>query len=71
MRRLDAQNRERIITKIEQYAINPASLARQVIMLTGRQYRRLRVGSYRVIFNIENDRTMIVLRVGHGREAYD
>ena len=71
MRRLDAQNRERIITKIEQYAINPASLARQVIMLTGRQYRRLRVGSYRVIFNIENGRTMIVLRVGHGREAYD
>ena len=31
MRRLAARDRERIIDKIEQYAENPASLARQVI----------------------------------------
>ena len=30
MRRLAARDRERIIAKIEQYAENPASLARQV-----------------------------------------
>ena len=68
---MDARDRELIIAKIEQYAAAPASLARQVIMLTGSQYRRLRVGNYRVIFNIEHDETMIVLRVRHRREAYD
>ncbi len=73
MRRLSAQDRERIIAKIEQYAEDPASLARQVITLTGGKYRRLRVGSHRVLFNIEHDKamTMVVLRVRHRRESYD
>ncbi len=73
MRRLPARERERIIAKIEQYAANPASLARQVVALTGGPYRRLRVGDYRVIFNVEqgNPAVMAVLRVRHRREAYD
>ncbi len=73
MRRLPARQRDRIIAKIEQYAANPASLARQVVALTGGPYRRLRVGDYRVIFNVEQDNpsTMVVLRVRHRREAYD
>ncbi len=73
MRRLPARERERIIARIEQYAANPASLARQVVALTGGPYRRLRVGDYRVIFNVEqgNPAVMAVLRVRHRREAYD
>ena len=71
MRRLGARDRDRVIAKIEQYAIDPASLAKQVIMLTGSKYRRLRVGNYRVIFNVESDGIMIVLRVRHRREAYE
>ena len=73
MRRLPARERERIIARIEQYAANPASLARQVVALTGGPYRRLRVGDYRVIFNVEQGRPtiMVVLRVRHRREAYD
>ena len=73
MRRLPARERERIIAKIEQYAANPASLARQVVALTGGPYRRLRVGDYRVIFNVEQGHpvVMVVLRVRHRREAYD
>ena len=73
MRRLAAQDRERIIAKIEQYATDPESLSRQVITLTGGKYRRLRVGSHRVLFNIEHDKamTMVVLRVRHRRESYD
>ncbi len=72
MRRLEAQDRERIIVKIEQYAGDPASLANQVIKLTGSEYRRMRVGDYRVIFGIEHNQTtvMVVLRVRHRREAY-
>ena len=73
MRRLDVRDRERIIAKIEQYARDPASLARQVVTLTGGKYRRLRVGNHRVIFNVEHGETtvMIVLRARHRREAYD
>lgn len=73
MRRLPARERERIIAKIEQYAEDPASLANQLVTLTGGPYRRLRSGNYRVIFNVEQDEStiMVVLRVRHRREAYD
>ena len=73
MRRLAARDRERIIAKIEQYAENPAFLARQVIALTGSPYRRLRVGQHRVIFSTQHGEpsTLIVLRIRHRREAYD
>lgn len=72
LRRLAARDRERIIAKAEQYARSPASLDTQVVALTGGKYRRLRVGSYRVIFTIESGETrvMAVLRVQHRREAY-
>ncbi len=73
MRRLAARERERIIAKIEQYAGDSASLARQVSALTGSDYRRLRVGNHRVIFTTEHEEspTLIVLRVRHRREVYD
>ena len=73
MRRLAVRNREKIIAKIERYAKDPASLTNQVIRLTGSEYRRMKVGQYRVIFRIERDTiaVMIVLRVRHRREAYD
>ena len=73
MRRLNAQDRERIIARIERYASDPAALARQVVSLTGSPFRRLRVGSYRVIFRIDREvvAVMLVLRVRHRGEAYD
>lgn len=73
MRRLAARDRERFIAKVEQYAENPASLARQVVSLTGSDYSRLRVGQHRVIFTTKpgETTTLVVLRVRHRREAYD
>lgn len=73
MRRLSGRDRERIVAKIEQYAQDPASLARQVTPLTGSKYHRLRVGSYRVIFAIRHGEStvMAILRVRHRREAYE
>ena len=73
MRRLATRERERVIAKIEQYAENPASLARQVTALTGSDYSRLRVGNHRVIFATEHGEpsTLVVLRVRRRREAYD
>ncbi len=73
MRRLSERDRERAIAKIEQYALDPASLPRQVTPLTGSEYLRLRVGSYRIIFAVEHREpsVMVILRVRHRREAYD
>ena len=73
MRRLASQDRERVIAKVEQYADDPESLANQVIILSGGNYRRMRVGSQRMIFDVKREETdtMLVLRVRHRREAYD
>ena len=72
IRRLAPTDRQRIIAKIEQYAEDAGSLTRQVTTLSGSNYRRMRVGSHRVIFSIERfeDARMIILRVRHRREAY-
>ena len=69
MRRLNAQDRERIIGRIERYASDPTALARQAVSLTGSPFRRLRIGSYRVIFRIDHDvvSVMVVLRIRHRR----
>lgn len=73
MHRLASRDRERIIAKIEQYAGDPASLANQVIALTGERYRRLRVGDHRVLFAVEGGENplMVVLRIRHRSVAYD
>lgn len=41
------------------------------IKLTGRQAWRIRVGTYRIIYKIHDDRLLvIVVRVAHRRQAY-
>ncbi len=73
MRRLAAPARARIVAKVEQYAADPASLANNVIQLADSRYRRLRIGSYRVLFSVETNAitVLVVLRVRHRSEAYD
>lgn len=66
---LDKPVRVRIIAKIEQYADNPQSLANQVKQLTGRDYLRLRVGDYRVIFT-EDLQVVAVIAVSHRKDIY-
>ena len=73
MRRFPSRDRERIISKVEQYADDPKSLDSQVISMTNSEYRRIRVGDYRVIFKTEHGKAavMVVLRARHRSEAYD
>ena len=36
-----------------------------------RDYWRIRVGDYRIIYTIQDDRLLVVvIRIGHGREVY-
>jgi mRNA interferase RelE/StbE len=57
-------NRARLIrAKIDQYAADPASLANNVIQLSGSTAKRLRVADFRVLF-AETETTITVLDVG-------
>lgn len=63
LRQIPANTSKVIVSKIEQYAADPASLANMVTKLQGRDGYRLRVGDWRVIF--DEDATVIaVLAVG-------
>jgi mRNA interferase RelE/StbE len=69
MARLSPESRRRVRRKIEAYAANPDAF-RKARSLRGVGGLRLRVGDYRVIFELEGS-TMIVLEVGHRRDIYD
>ena len=70
LRRLPHNVAARIQLKIKQYAQRPASLANNVTKLQGRNGFRLRVGDYRMIFEIVGQ-SMHVLAVGPRGSIYD
>ena len=58
----------RIISILKRIKIRPFN---HVIKLVGSPYFRLRVGNYRVILDIKEDRLIIlILEVGHRRSIY-
>lgn len=64
-------NTARLIrSKIEQYATDPSSLARNVVKLQGREGYRPRVGDWRVIFDDEGA-VLQILQIGPRGGIYD
>jgi mRNA interferase RelE/StbE len=64
-------NRARQIrAKIDQYASDPASLANNVIQLTGSSAKRLRIANFRVLFT-ETETTITILDVGPRGDIYE
>ena len=67
--RLASPLQDRIFHAIRELANNPRPVG--VKKLTGREAWRIRIGNYRVIYEIRNDRRIIiVVVVGHRREVY-
>lgn len=68
--RIDRKTAERIVEKIEQLAVDPASLANNVRRLKGgRGMMRLRVGDWRVIYD---DRVVLaIIRIAPRGSAYE
>jgi mRNA interferase RelE/StbE len=60
---------KRVRKKIADYAENPRSLANQVTELRGEPIKRLRVGSFRVLFE-ENATEIIVTDIGPRGSIY-
>ncbi|MEM9091245.1 MAG: type II toxin-antitoxin system RelE/ParE family toxin [Cyanobacteria bacterium P01_F01_bin.53] len=67
---LPAQIQKRIAPKIDALAQEPSPQG--VVKLSGEDNAyRIRVGDYRVVYNIEDDRLQIlVFRVDHRRDVY-
>ena len=67
LRNLDPQHRRRVIAKIEGLEDNLAGDVKRLTKFTP-EYR-LRVGEYRVLFEVEADR-VIIYRIKHRKDAY-
>jgi mRNA interferase RelE/StbE len=67
--RIPANERRRILLKIEQYAEDPRSQANNVVKLQDRPGYRLRVGDWRVIFD-EFDNILEVEKIGSRGSVY-
>jgi len=68
LRKLDRAVAKRIFKKVSQLSENPYH---NVTKLAGSPYFRLRVGDYRIIFDIKKDMLRIlVLKVGHRKSIY-
>lgn len=67
--KLDKETQSRIISALERIRIRPHSFVKRLV---GSPYFRLRVGDYRVILDIQNDKLIIfVIEVGHRKNVYD
>jgi mRNA interferase RelE/StbE len=62
--------RDLIQSKIEEYALNPDHLKNNVIKLADRPGYRMRVGDWRVIFEV-SDTDMDVIVIGPRGSVYD
>jgi mRNA interferase RelE/StbE len=67
--KIQPNDRERIIVAIRNLADNPRPAGSK--KLTGRNAWRIRIGDYRVIYEIEDNKLIIlVVDVGHRKEIY-
>lgn len=68
-RKLSSIDRARIVKAIDKLADTPRPAA--ALLMKGTNAWRLRVGNHRVIYDIYDDRLVIlVLEIGHRREVY-
>ncbi len=68
LEKLDQNVKSRILNRLRDYSSNPFRYARKLIDPSIGEYR-FRIGDYRVIFDIDNSR-IVVLRIGHRKKIY-
>ena len=59
--KLPANWQKRIVTKIKEIAVNPYAPNNNLAKLRGREAYRLRVGDWRVIYELHDDRLMMLV----------
>lgn len=69
LKKIDIENRKRIINAIDLLKKNPFKGKQMVGKYKG--LFRIRTGSYRIVYSIINDELVVlVLTIGHRREVY-
>jgi mRNA interferase RelE/StbE len=69
LKRIDRQDRLRLVEAIDRLKDEPA--AGGVLKGEFRGLRRLRVGDYRIIYEvIEDELVVLVVRIGHRKDVY-
>lgn len=69
LKKLDRTVAKRIFQKVSQLSENPYHF--DVMKIAGEPYFRLRVGDYRVVFEIQNDiLRILILKVDHRKNIY-
>jgi mRNA interferase RelE/StbE len=73
MRASAPQQARRILEAVADLAGDPRPAGKKVKALVGRQgHLRLRVGEYRVVYEVLDQRLVVlVVQIGHRREVYD
>lgn len=67
--KIPGENQQRIIAGIDQLKANPT--AGSVLKGEFSGLRRIRVGSHRVVYEVQNQQLIVlVIRIGHRREVY-
>lgn len=70
LRKLDRSTQRRLLNAIEELANDPTP-PRSIHLKGGQGERRIRVGDYRVIYEVNNGELIIlVLKIGHRRDIY-
>ncbi len=69
LRRLDLATRRRMLSALQALGMDPRPHG--AIQLTGSERWRIRIGDYRVIYEPQDDRLVVlVIRIGHRRDVY-
>ncbi len=68
--KLDGRIHDRIVTALNALSIDPRTTP-GVVALSGRDAYRIRIGDYRIIYELNDEMLVVlVLRIAHRREAY-
>jgi mRNA interferase RelE/StbE len=69
LRRFPRSIQQRVLRRIEMLAADPRPPGS--VKLTGEEAYRVRVGDYRIIYTIENDRLLVlIIDIGHRGDVY-
>ena len=70
--KLEKANRLRVVGAIELLSVDPRPPGAKMLRGGDQGRWRVRVGDYRIVYAIEDDRLLVlILRVAHRREVYD
>ena len=69
LKKIPATDLRKILERIEALQENPRPPG--CVKLSGEEYYRVRQGNYRIVYEIEDDKLIvIVVKVGHRRDIY-